>query len=151
LFLAVIVFGSLASAHVLSHLEIWVGVGPVLLYLGLLTGLKAPFDWASIGLTRALLRRALELGGWWFLVLAFIDALLAAFFVILLTLAMVLCVQAFDDLAAHGGGARIFVLADLFNGIRSDPAAPEYWWAYAVLLSAMIPSLINLMIGGASL
>jgi hypothetical protein len=129
-----IVFGCLISADVLSHLEIWLGVGPVLLYLGLLTVLKAPFDWASIGLTRALLRRGLELGGWWFLVLALIDALLAAFFVILLALAMVLCVQAFDDLTARGGGARILVLADLFAGIRSHPAAPEYWWAYAVLL-----------------
>src|SRR5262249_27427453 len=28
---------------------------------------------------------------------------------------------------------------------------PEYWWVYALLLSTMIPSLINLMIGGASL
>ena len=28
--------------------------------------------------------------------------------------------------------------------------SPEYWWAYALLLSTMIPSLINLMIGGAS-
>jgi hypothetical protein len=27
--------------------------------------LNAPFDWASLGLTRALLRRGLELGGWW--------------------------------------------------------------------------------------
>jgi hypothetical protein len=150
LFLAMIVFGCLISADVLSHLEIWLGVGPVLLYLGLLTVLKAPFDWASIGLTRALLRRGLELGGWWFLVLALIDALLAAFFVILL-LAMVLCVQVFDDLTARGGGARILVLADLFVGIRSHPTAPEYWWAYAVLLSTMIPSLTDLMIGGASL
>ena len=83
--------------------------------------------------------------------MALIDALLTAFFVILLALAMVLCVQAFDDLTARGGGARILVLADLFVGIRSHPAAPEYWWAYAVLLSTMIPSLTNLMIGGASL
>ena len=30
------------------------------------------------------------------------------------------------------------------------PAAPEYWWLYALLLATMIPSLINLVIGGAS-
>jgi hypothetical protein len=29
--------------------------------------------------------------------------------------------------------------------------APEYWWLYALLLSTMIPSLVNLVIGGASL
>src|SRR5262249_43990762 len=34
---------------------------PSLLFLGLLTLLNAPFDWASLGLTRALLRRGLEL------------------------------------------------------------------------------------------
>ena len=30
-------------------------------------------------------------------------------------------------------------------------AAPEYWWLYALLLSTMIPSLVNLVIGGTSL
>jgi hypothetical protein len=34
---------------------------------------------------------------------------------------------------------------------RVQPSAPEYWWVYALLLSTMIPSLLNLMIGGASL
>jgi hypothetical protein len=36
----------------------------------------------------------------------------------------------------------------LFDGIAKNPAAPEYWWAYALLLSSMIPSLVNLTIGG---
>jgi hypothetical protein len=35
-----------------------------------------------------------------------------------------------------------------FEGIANIPAAPEYWWAYALLLSSMIPSLVNLTIGG---
>ena len=42
--------------------------------VGLLTLLNAPFDWASLGLTRALLRRGLELGGWWPYLLALVDA-----------------------------------------------------------------------------
>src|SRR5262249_34113573 len=54
-----------SAAMWLSHLEVWQILGPVLLFLGLLTLLNAPFDWASLGLTRALLRRGLELGGWW--------------------------------------------------------------------------------------
>jgi hypothetical protein len=33
-------------------------------------------------------------------------------------------------------------------GVAENPGAPEYWWAYALLLSTMIPSLINLAIGG---
>ena len=39
-------------------------------------------------------------------------------------------------------------LDPLFDGIAKDPAAPEYWWVYALLLSTMIPSIINLAIGG---
>jgi hypothetical protein len=30
----------------------------------------------------------------------------------------------------------------------NNPAAPEYWWAYALLLSSMIPSIVNLTIAG---
>ena len=52
----------------------WIFGGPFLLFLGLLTLLNAPFDWASLGLTRALLRRGLELGGWWPYLLALADA-----------------------------------------------------------------------------
>jgi hypothetical protein len=36
----------------------------------------------------------------------------------------------------------------LLDEIRSAPTAPQYWWAYALLLSTMIPSLVNLTIGG---
>jgi hypothetical protein len=39
----------------------------------------------------------------------------------------------------------------LFSGIAAHPSAPEYWWLYALLLSTMIPSLVNLVIGGTSL
>jgi hypothetical protein len=131
----------------------WRATGPLLLFLGLLTLLNAPFDWASLGLTRALLRRGLELGGWWPYLLAIADAMLAAGVITLLTIVCVLGVQAFDDLAVLSGGddARVLPLSDLFNGIEAHPSAPELWWVYALLLSTMIPSLVNLMIGGASL
>jgi hypothetical protein len=124
--------------------------GPLLLFLGLLTLFNAPFDWASLGLTRALLRRGLELGGWWPYLLALADACLAGVIIALLALTMVVGVQAFDELAVHGGGekAAVLPLPALFDGIETNPAAPEYWWVYALLLSTMIPSIINLTIGG---
>jgi len=125
--------------------------GPIILFLGLLTLLNAPFDWCSLGLTRALLRRGLELGGWWPFILAIADALLAAVVIALLALTMVVGVQAFDDLAVHGGGKPVLALAPFFDGIAAHPTAPEYWWVFALLFSTMIPSIINLMIGGASL
>jgi hypothetical protein len=122
----------------------------LLLFLGLLTLINAPFDWASLGLTRALLRRGLELGGWWPYLLAVVDAILATGIITLLAITMVLGVQAFDHLAEHGGGAAILPLDQLFDGLATHPAAPECWWLYALLVSSMLPSLINLMIGGTS-
>jgi hypothetical protein len=66
---------------------------------------------------------------------------------------MIIGVQAFDHLAEHSAGAdaRVLPLRKLFDGITANPTAPEFWWVYALLLSTMIPSLINLMIGGTSL
>jgi hypothetical protein len=64
--------------------------GPLVLFLGLLTLLNAPFDWASLGLTRALLRRGLELGGWWPFLLALVDAVLASVIIACLALVMVI-------------------------------------------------------------
>jgi hypothetical protein len=141
----------LGAANYLSPLTTWSTTGPLLLFLGLLTLVNAPFDWLSIGLTRALLRRGLELGGWWPYALALVDAGLAAVIIAALALTMVVGVQAFDGLAVHGGGKSVLPLDALFNGITADPGAPEYWWLYALLLSTMIPSLVNLVIGGASL
>jgi hypothetical protein len=144
-FLPAMIVACLGAAELLR-----VEAGPLLLLLGLFTPLNAPFDWVSLGLTRALLRRGLELGGWWPYLLALIDACLAAVIIALLALTMVIGVQAFDELAVHGGGekAAVLPLDALFDGIAKNPAAPEYWWAYALLLATMIPSLINLAISG---
>jgi hypothetical protein len=135
----------------LSSLISWKQEGPLILFLGLLTLTNAPFDWAALGLTRALLRRGLELGGWWPYALALVDACLAALIIAALALTMVVGVQAFDALAVHGGGKPVLPLDPLFTGMAANPTAPEYWWLYALLLSTMIPSLVNLVIGGTSL
>lgn len=145
------IFACYSAAIWLSSLQVWQILGPLLLFLGLLTLLNALFDWGSLGLTRALLRRGLELGGWWPYGLALVDAGLAAIIIAVLTLVMVIGVQAFDELAVHGGGTAILPLTTLFAGVAAHPRAPEYWWIYALLLSTMIPSLTNLVIGGTSL
>jgi hypothetical protein len=122
-----------------------------MLFLGLLPLRNAPFDWASSGLTRALLRRGLELRGWWPLILAIVDALIAAVIITLLALTMVIGVQAFDELTVRGHGIRGLPPGLFVDGIAAQPTEPEYWWVYATLFSTMIPSIINLVIGGASL
>jgi hypothetical protein len=150
-FVAAMVLSCLIAASLLSFMSDWIFAGPPLLFLGLLTLLNAPFDWASLGLTRALLRRGLELGSWWPYFLAFADALLAVVTIALLALTMVIGIQAFDALAVHGGGKPVLPLIPLFDGLAAHPEAPEYWWIYALLLSTMIPSLVNLVIGGTAL
>jgi hypothetical protein len=80
--------------------------------------------------------------------LACVDAALAGVIIALLALTMVVGVQAFDELAIYGGGKPVLPLDTLFDGIAKNPAEPEYWWVYALLLSSMIPSIINLAIGG---
>jgi hypothetical protein len=128
----------------------WKFVGPNVLFVGLLTLVNAPFDWASLGLTRALLRRGLELGAWWPYFFALIDAVIAAVIIMVLAVTMVVSVQAFDAVAVHSGGLPILPLSPLFDGLAAHSSEPEYWWIYALLISSMIPSLINLAIGGAS-
>lgn len=143
----------LATPYWLSPRSGWYAVGPLMLFLGLLTIVNAPFDWLSLGLTRALLRRGLELKGWWPLLLALIDAALAVLIVAALSIAMILGIQAFDGAAVLGGGTATLSVADVLAGIGNPQTAgePEYWWVYALLLSTMIPSMINLAIGGMAL
>jgi hypothetical protein len=50
-----------------------------------------------------------------------------------------------------GHGSPVLALTPLFNGIASRPGDPAYWWIYALLLSTLIPSVANLLIGSVSL
>jgi hypothetical protein len=152
IFLVVLVAGSLALIigipALLASDPFWTIVGPLFLFIGLLTLINAPFDWVSLGLTRALLRRGLELGGWWPYFFALTDAALAAVIIALLAAAMVIGVQAFDTVTVHSGGEAVLPLRELFDGVAARPSEPEYWWLYALLISSMIPSMLNLAIGG---
>jgi hypothetical protein len=117
----------------------------------LLTLVNAPFDWFSLGLTRALLRRGLERRGWWPYAYAVFDAAAAVAVIAVLAVAMLLSVQWVDDAAIKAGGDTTLDLPGLLDGIHDHPGRPEYFWVYATLFSTMIPSVVNLAIGGCSL
>lgn len=140
----------LSAALILSPRHGWYLGGPLFLFFGLLTLLNAPFDWASLGVTRALLRRGMEMGGWWPYALALIDAALAVLVIAILAATMIVGVQAFELMIQIGHGQSVLLVSPMLNGVEAHPAAPEFWWIYALLLSTMIPSLVNLVIGGAS-
>ena len=123
----------------------------LLLVVGLLTIVNAPFDWLSLGLTRGFLRRGLELPGGWPWVLALIDAALATVLILALSATMLVSVQLYNELVVRGGGTAPLPLEALLEGLAAEPAAPQYWWVYVLLLSTLVPSLGNLSLGGASL
>jgi hypothetical protein len=150
--LVVMLLVCFANVALLSHLDHWQMFGPQLLFLGPVTLVTALFDWMSLGLTRALMRRGLEREKWWPYLYAFIDALLALVVMVFLAVAMVAAGQLFDDLAASVGGNPVFPpMLEFLDAIKADPGNPEYWWIYATLFSIMLPSLINLFIAGVSL
>jgi hypothetical protein len=129
------------------------GVGPILLFLGLLTLINAPFDWLSLGLTRLLLRWGIEVGGPAPWILALVDALVASLLLILLALAMVSATDLFNHLAERGGGDKARILPkmqDYLSMLRDSPRDPKFWWIYATLFSTMLPSIANLFIAGFS-
>jgi hypothetical protein len=152
LFSVGMICGLLAFASQAMHVPTWKLARPVLLFLGLVTLINAPFDWVAIGLTRALLRRGVEVGGWTPAVLALIDFALAFILVALLAAALVIGVQAFDYLSVEVSGAQRFgSVHDTLVRLRAEPQDPEFWWIYATLFSTFIPSVLNLCLAGVSL
>ncbi len=153
LFFLAATLAAFAGVWFLSSLHDWPLLGPILLIFGVLTLVNAPFDWFAIGLTRALLRRGLAPGGRGPFFYAAVDAMVVPPVIALLAFVTVFAVQTFDDIAAlrAGDGARILPLDDLFKGLDSRPADPEYWWVWLMLFSTLIPSALNLCVAAASL
>lgn len=129
----------------------WDQGGVLLLFLGLLTLVNAPFDWLSLGLTRGLLHAGLQRGGAWPWLFALVDAAVACVIVMLLAIAMLLAVHGFNHFTLVGGGQILLPLRPLLDGLQATPTAPQFWWIYVLLLSTLFPSLLNLMLGAASL
>jgi hypothetical protein len=122
--------------------------GPLVLFLPLLTLLNAPFDWFSLGLTRMLLRLGLEKQGWRPYGFALLDALIAVPVVLLLSCVVAVGIQSFDFIALHHGAkAAILPLDAVFEDLQTNPWQWHLSWLYAMLLTTMIPSLINCAIG----
>ena len=134
------------SPYLVAGSDSWSHNGPLILFFGGLTIVNAPFDWASLGLTRLLLWRGVEQGGPWPYLYAIIDAALASLLIIALAITMVIAVDIFDTLAVLRGGedARVLPPMRMFLAeIRENPTAWRYWWVHATLFSTMIPSIVK--------
>lgn len=155
LFLAAAIGTNVALAKVLARSHAWPVIGPILLFYGLLPAINAPFLWFSVGMTRALLWLGLERKGWWPYFYALLDAAVAIATLVLLVAGMIVGIQLINLMAVEGGGKPLLEVAPLLvaviDGLKHYSFKAEYWWIYTLLLSAMIPSLMNLAIGGFSL
>lgn len=145
----------LEFAKLLPGSHAWPAMGPLLLFYGLLPALNAPFLWLSVGTTRALLWLGLERKGWWPYFYALLDAAVAVLVVVMLVGVIVVGVQTLDLVAMRAGAPPVLPVAPLLDavidGFKTKSFRAEYWWIYTLMLSGMVPSLLNLIVGGFSL
>ncbi len=116
----------------------------LLVFLGALPIINALFDWFSLGITRFLLRRGQGKTGLQPVLYAALDLLTAA-----IMLAGVMLVSlAYVQLMNIAAGFVIVDVDALLKTLRTDPGNPTVWWIYATIFTTMIPSLVNLFLGG---
>jgi hypothetical protein len=133
----------------------WAGAKPsalsLLLMFALVPIVNIPFDWASLGLTRALLRRGAEPGAPSPLWLGLFDFLLGLVLLALLALALIAALQGADAILRHFHRDAVANVVALLDNIAEHPRDPANYWAYATLFSTLIPSALNAVIGAVSL
>jgi hypothetical protein len=133
-----------------STLVEWGTAGTLIYFLPLLTLVNAPFDWAALGITRWLLRKGLEQGGTWPLLLGVIDLLVSLITIALLGIALLIITQVFNASSTLGGAEEMVfdplpALRDLATlGQRNQP---QYYWLYLMPLTTQIPAILNLAAG----
>ena len=121
-------------------------------FLALLPLLNAAWDWVSLGVSRGLLAGIFHglHRGWVPLAWGLADFILAFLFMAGLVAMVVAAVAYLNVLSVGGGGTLMVDLQGLFTGLRADPGNPEFYWIYFMLLSTLIPTLLHLLIAGAS-
>jgi hypothetical protein len=127
----------------------WERTGPLFLFFGVLTLINAPFDWLSIGLTRALLRRGVEAEGFAPVWLALLDLVFATLLIVVLAIVTVVAVDLFEVV----GRSKFIDVAGVLDAL-ADPVQrrdTQYWWIYATLFSTLIPSVLNMTVAALSL
>jgi hypothetical protein len=115
--------------------------------LGLLPLVNAPFDWASLGLTRYLLRKNLDVrSAWGRLRLSLLDFGVALVALVALALFLVLAIEVFNAQVRTGlGHDYVDVRAQLLS-IQADPWSGGHFWIYFTLFSTLIPTVLHAII-----
>jgi hypothetical protein len=145
----------LIVAYLSLAFNAWLNAGmwsPILVLVFVLIPLvNIPFDWLSVGLTRALLRRGCEPGAWLPLWLGLIDFGFGLILLLLLAAALIVALQAADAILIHFHRDPAANVVALLDNIRDEPRDPANYWAYVTLFSTLVPSVLNAVIGAFSL
>ncbi len=117
-------------------------------FLGLLPLANAPLDWASLGLTRGLLRFGRGKGLLrWEAAMSGVDLVCALLIMVLLA-----AVTAAVISVANGVGPQpVLPLGPIFEGLREAPGDPRNWWIYLMMASTLIPTAAHMLAGLAAL
>lgn len=110
----------------------------VILFLGVFPLFNTLADFASIGLTRFLLRQGINGMSWW---KAVIDLFGGAIIFLCLGCALITWVH----LVKSGGEISLMDLSGLFEGLRTNPS--DYWWLAIMLGTTLLPTLLHAAIG----
>lgn len=147
----------------LTYSALWIGgrilsLTPttcLLVMICLLPMVNIPFDWASIGLTRALLRRGCEDHGSWLLrsptFLGALDLMLGLVLLATLAVSIVGSLAVADAILLHTSHRAEFDAVRLVENVEYEPTNPAHAWMYFTLLSTLFPGILNLLIGILSL
>lgn len=125
----------------------------LLIFIGLLPLLNALWDWVSLGVSRGLLAaiRLRVQWGWVPLSWGLADFLLAFVSLAGLVAMVTAAVATVNALALSGDATPAVDLPAFFTALRTEPDHPRFYWVYFMFLSTLIPTLVHLLIVGASM
>lgn len=123
------------------------------LLLALVPLLNLPRDWASIGLTRGLLRRgcAADARRSAPFILSILDFVAGLVLLLALVVVLIVGLQLADAMIPPGGGEPVINVREKLEAIYLNPRVAEHWWVYLTLFSTLLPSAVNVLAGTISL
>lgn len=110
-----------------------------------------PFDFASLGLTRALLRWGCRPGSPSPFFVGLLDLGAALVLIFPLAVTLIIAVQAADANVFRHSGTTLVNLPYVLGLMQDEPWDPVHSWIYVLLASTLIPSLVNASVGTLSL
>lgn len=130
-------------------------IAVLILFLGLFPLINALFDFASPGLTRYCLRQSIQhkpIFGLPASLRPIVFNICDLFGAVVLLAGLVICLLCGMHVLNAVSGAPLMPVADLMANLRdSRPDAPPMGWAYAMVLSTLLPTLAHLGLGAMGL